>query len=320
MSQPVDRYRGDPHGDRYRGDQYGDPHGDPHGDQYGGPHGDQYGGDGWQGYRRQEPRRADQHGEPWGYGTRLDRAAPAEPAGRLPEPAVQHRRRAWRPGLALTIAGLAVLVLSSTVLPWVRLDAAGQAAAETVALPQAWRVATEHQAFGFGGWYVVLLSYPLAALGVLLALASVLESAALKVIWAGLGVLGLGALVLRYGLGPLTGVAGTPDTPDTPGTTSATGTPGTIGEYLTTQQAIAAGAALAALVVVVFAVRTAVSTFRRLAGLILLVTAGLHGAAVFDLGTAPGAGQLGVGAYAPALGYLLTALAAFIGPRRLPIG
>jgi hypothetical protein len=58
--------------------------------------------------------------------------------------------------------------------------------------------------------------------------------------------------------------------------------------------------------------------FRRMAGLILLGLAGLHVWAVVDLVKGSSAAELGVGAYGPAVGYVLAAVAAFLGPRRLP--
>lgn len=67
---------------------------------------------------------------------------------------------------------------------------------------------------------------------------------------------------------------------------------------------------------VIFVLKMAVTTFRRVAGLILLSIGGVHVAAVSDLG-ASGLDQLSIGAIGPALGYLLTAVAAFVGPHRL---
>lgn len=201
-------------------------------------------------------------------------------------------------GLLLTLLGLVVQVLSLTVLPLARLGGAGAGAAS---MPEVWQAATDQGTHGFGGWYLVLFSYPLAALGILLALASVLESVALKVIWAGLAIVGLGVLVLRYGFGPFAELAGSDAD----------------GLHFTTQEITIATVAAAALVVVIFLMRTAVATFRRVAGLILLAIAGVHIAAVSDLSDTTPAEHLSFGAYGPALGYLLTAAAAFIGPRRL---
>ena len=198
----------------------------------------------------------------------------------------------------LTLLGLVVQVLSLTVLPWARFDGNGPASA---AMPTVWRLAAEHGTHGFGGWYVLLFSYPLAVLGILLALASVLESAALKMIWGGLALVGLGVLVLRYGFGPFAELALTD----------------TGGLHFSTQEITTATIAVAVLVMVIFVLRTAVSTFHRLAGLILLGLAGVHVAAVVDLVSGPVAEQPSIGAYGPAVGYLLTAIAAFTGPRRL---
>jgi hypothetical protein len=202
-------------------------------------------------------------------------------------------------GLVLTLLGLVVLVLSLTVLPWAWLDGGKTS---PVAMPEIWQLVIEHGAHGFGGWYVVLFNYPLAVLGILLALASVLESVALKVIWGGLAIIGLGALVLRYGLGPFTELV-----------TTDTG-----GQSFTTQEITTATIALAALIAVIFMLRMAVSTFRRIAGLILLGVTGVHVAAVWDLVRESGAEQLSVGAYGSAIGYVLIAVAAFAGPRRIP--
>ncbi len=197
----------------------------------------------------------------------------------------------------LTLLALVVQVLSLTVLPVAQLGGPDAVAAS---VPEFWRAATDAGTQGFGGWYVVIFSYPLAALGILLALVSVLESVALKIVWGGLVVVGLGALVLKYGLGPFAELAGSDG-----------------GLSYSTQEITIATIAVGALVVVIFLLRTAMSTFRRVAGVILLGLAGVHVAAVSDLVGASPAEQLSVGAYGPALGYVLTAVAAFIGPRRL---
>ncbi|HET9140095.1 hypothetical protein [Actinophytocola sp.] len=200
-------------------------------------------------------------------------------------------------GLLLTGLGLAIQILCLTVLPWVRVDAAQGA---SLSLPELFDLATEVGAHGFGAWYVVLAGYPLAVLSILLALASVLNSVALKMIWGGLTVAGLGFLVLRYGFGPFAELA----TGDGPLDFSR-------------QEITTAAIAAAALVVVIFALKMAVSMFRRVAGLILLGFAAIHVAAVADLATDSTA-ELGIGAYGPAVGYVLVAIAAFVGPRRLP--
>jgi len=227
------------------------------------------------------------------------------PLAAPPAPAVRTRRQLPGLGLVLTMLGLVVQALSLTVLPWALLDGGSAnpaSPADPVAMPQIWQLVTEHGIHGFGGWYVVLFNYPLAVLGILLALASVLESVAIKVIWGGLAIIGLAILVLRYGLGPFTGLANA----------------GTGGLSFTTQEITTATVALAALVAVIFMLRMAVSTFRRIAGLILLGVTGVHIAAVWDLINGSGIGQLGVGAYGSAIGYALIAVAAFAGPRRLP--
>lgn len=216
-----------------------------------------------------------------------------------PAPPAVRRRHLPGLGLVLTLLGFVVQVLCLTVLPWARL---GGDTADPAAMPEIWQLVTEQGTHGFGGWYVVLFNYPLAALGILLTLASVLESVAIKIIWGGLAIIGLGILVLRYGLGPFTGLADA----------------GTGGRSFTTQEITTATIALGALVAVIFMLRMAVSTFRRIAGLILLGVTGVHIAAVWDLVNDSGSGQLSVGAYGSAIGYALIAVAALIGPRRLP--
>jgi hypothetical protein len=224
------------------------------------------------------------------------RYAPMVLQGPPVAPAVRSRRLPGL-GLVLILLGLIVMVLSLTVLPWAWLDGSE---AGPVAMPEIWQLVTEYGTHGFGGWYVTLFSYPLAVLGVLLALASVLESVALKVIWGGLAIIGLGILVLRYGFGPFAELA----TADT-------------GLNFTTQEITTATIATAALVAVIFMLRMAVSTFRRIAGLILLGVTGVHAAAVWDLVNESGAEQLSAGAYGSTIGYALIAVAAFTGPRRL---
>ena len=271
MSQPVDPYRGDP----------GHPHqpygGQPQGGQ---PHGRQgYGG---------QP-----------YATPAVQPPQARPAAPRPAPSNRRPRRVPGLGLVLALLGLVVQVLSLTVLPWVRFGAAEPGATD---MPKVWQLAAEYGTHGFGGWYVVLFSYPLAALGIVLALASVLESVALKMIWGGLTLIGLGILVVRYGFGPFADLAGTDGD----------------GLNFTTVEIVIATVAVVALVAVIFMLRTAVSMFRRVAGLVLLGIGGVHVAAIMDLVKDSGVDQLSIGAYGPAAGYLLTAIAAFTGPRRLP--
>jgi len=298
MSQPVDPnrgYPGRPQQQPYGGQPYqGDPYGQqPYGgqQQYGGqPYGgqQQYGAQPYRDPRYDaQPPGQQQYGGQRSYAPPTRRAPMERPARGLRLP-----RRIPGLGLLLTVLGLVVQVLSFTVLPWVRFGAADSG---SVAIPRIWQLAAENGTHGFGGWYVVLFSYPLAVLGIVLALASVLESVASKVIWGGLALVGLGVLALKYGFGSLGGG----------------------GLDLSALQIVIAIAAVAGLVVVVFMLRTAVAMFRRVAGLILLGLAGVHVAAITDLVRDSGVEQLSVGAFGPALGYLLTAVAAFAGPRRL---
>ncbi|OLF12985.1 hypothetical protein BLA60_06985 [Actinophytocola xinjiangensis] len=194
-------------------------------------------------------------------------------------------------GLVLTVLGLVVQVLCLLILPWVSASAAG---GEPISLPELWDAVTDAGASGFGGWYVVLFTYPLAALGVLLALVSVLESVAMKFVWAGLAIVGVGYLVLRYGLLEMFGEGGVD---------------------LSRQELTTVVVAVAVLVLVIFMLRTAMVWFRRIAGIVLLVIAGVHIYAVQDF--APESESLSIGAYGPALGYVISGVAAIIGPRRL---
>jgi hypothetical protein len=256
MSQPRDPYRGGPQR----------PYGAPQ------PYGDRQ-----------------QYGAAARYGPPQERYRP-QPPQYPPRPEPERRaRRIPGIGLLLTLLGLVIQVLSLTVLPWL---VGGR---ESVSMPTLWDAATDSGTADFGGLYVALLSYPLAALGVVLALATVLDSVVLKVLWGGLMVVGLGALVLRYGFGPLADS----------------------GLEFTTRDVTVAVVAAAVLVVVIFLLRTAMSMFRRVAALILIVFAGVHVAAVVDLVRGSGA-DLGIGAFGPAVGYVLIAVAAIIGPRRLP--
>jgi len=207
---------------------------------------------------------------------------------RAPEP-VRRPRRIPGVGLILTLVGLVIQVLSLFVLPWV---SAGASAPNLLDLRHASISLGTH---GFGAWYLVLFSYPLAALGIVLALAAVLDSAVLKVIWACLALAGVGVLVLSYGLLPVVQ-----------------------GVHFTTQKITTAVIALAASAVVIFVLKSALSMFRRVAGLILLVLAGVHVAAVIDLVKGSGIENLGIGAYGPAVSYVLIAIAAFTAPRRVP--
>ncbi|WP_139190973.1 hypothetical protein [Actinokineospora iranica] len=213
------------------------------------------------------------------------------------EPVTPQRFPRHVPGLGLVLAtvGSLIQLLSLTVLPW-----AARAASDDVSLPTLWKSLTDGDSQGFGDWYVVLFSYPLIALGVVLAFAAVLESVAMKVVWGGLMLLGLGYLVLRYGLGPLTGLFGSPEPMS-----------------FTTAEIILAAGALIAVVLVALALKLAVSTFRRVAGVILLALSGIHLTAVMDLVDATAFSDLSIGAFTPSVGYLLTGAAALIGPRRL---
>ncbi|GAB3463253.1 hypothetical protein GCM10027436_74040 [Actinophytocola sediminis] len=221
---------------------------------------------------------------------------PQRPAA--PPPSYDDDGRGFRiPGLGLilTLLGLVVQLLSMLVLPWVSASAAG---GESISLPKLWDLVSDLGASGFGGWYVVLFTYPLAALGVLLALVSVLESVAMKFVWAGLAIVGVGYLVLRYGLLELFG--------------------GDAGIDLSRQELTTLVIAVAVLVLVIFMLRTAMVWFRRIAGIVLLVLAGVHVYAVQDFAAESDA--LSLGAYGPALGYVLSGVAALIGPRRLTPG
>jgi hypothetical protein len=190
-------------------------------------------------------------------------------------------------GLLLSLLGLVVQVLCLVVLPWV------SAPGGSAALPEIWDLLKDASAGGFGGSYVLLFSYPLAALGVLLSLVSVLESVVMKVIWAILALIGVAALALRFGWDSISA-----------------------GSFDFSQQEITFGIiALAVLVVVIFMLKMAMSTFRIVGGLVLLVVAGVHVMALRDMSS--NATDLELAAYGPALGYVLAAAAAFIGPRRL---
>ncbi|MGH3433487.1 MAG: hypothetical protein ACRDQB_11700, partial [Thermocrispum sp.] len=230
-------------------------------------------------------------------------AEPREPYSRRPPPAPEPEPagggfRLPGLGLLLTVAGLGVQAVSLFLLPWVTAGNRGQVSLSATEL---WQGTVDLGAQGFGGWYLVLFSYPLAALSVVLALAAVFESAALKVIWAGLTLIGLGYLALRFGLGPVLQKIG-----------------GDAERIEFTRLDITIGViALVALVVVVFLLKTAVSMFRRVAVLILLVLAAVHLYSVVDLAGVSDLRDLSFGAFGPALGYLLCAAAALV-PRRLP--
>jgi hypothetical protein len=196
-------------------------------------------------------------------------------------------------GLILSLLGIAVQLVCMLVLPWVSASAAG---GEELTLPQLWDLATGADPQGFGGWYLIVFSYPLAALGIVLALVSVLESVAGKVIFAGIAILGIGYLVVRYGAGPAAGLFGEE-------------------KGFSRQEMIAVGIGAGALVLVLIMLKAGLAMFRRIAGLVLLGMAGVHVYALQDL-FAGGEG-LTFGAYGPAVGYGLSGIAALIGPRRL---
>lgn len=301
MSQPPhDPYRGDPYpGERYGDDPYGRPSG--HGQ-------DPYGG--WQepGYPPAPPAGDPPHGQygpprsgPRASGAPRPEAAPSRPLAAPPRPDTGGGLglRMPSPGLLLTLIGLAVQLISATLLPIARTSGATSG---SLSLPSLWSDVLDQGARGFGEWYVLVFSYPLFALGALMALAAVLESVAMKVVWGGLTVLALIALVLKYGLGPFTGLFD-----------SATG-----GKEFSPLELVLAGVGLVLLVGMVFVLRMAVSMFRRVAGLILLALSGVHITAVLDLVKTTDLTELSFGAYGPALGYVLIAVGVFVGPRRIP--
>jgi hypothetical protein len=307
MSRP-----GGPYGDeQYPPRRHAQQQGHPQGDHQRGYGGQGYGNQGYggypdrghadQGYR--DPGYADR-GYADGYGGHQPPArhqpAPRGPAAERPAPPPGRDGgggfRLPGLGLLLSLLGLVVQLVSFTVLPWVH----ASASKDSQALPAIWDLAKDFDARGFSGAYVLLFSYPLAVLGILLSLVAVIESVAVKVVWAALTLIGIAVLVLRFGLGPL-------------GETVTTDAP----LDFSRQEITIAIVALAALVVVIFMLKMAMSTFRRLAGLVLLVIAGVHVAAVSDLTDGFGFADLQVGAYGPALGYVLAAAAAFVGPRRL---
>ncbi|WP_018681803.1 hypothetical protein [Actinokineospora enzanensis] len=199
-------------------------------------------------------------------------------------------------GLVLALLGTVVQVLSLTVLPWVAQGG------DPRSLMQLWDALSDGQPRGFADWYLLLFSYPLVILGLLLTFAAVLESVAMKVVWAGLAIIGVGYLLLRYGLAPVTGMFG-------------------VDKHFTTRDVVVALAAVAAAVVVVFVLKSAVTMFRRVAGLVLIGLSVLHVVALSDLvGGFSSLHDLGIGAFGPVAGYLLTGVAALIGPRRFVPG
>jgi hypothetical protein len=200
-------------------------------------------------------------------------------------------------GLIFGLVGAVVQILCMLVLPWVSASAAGGQSPLKL-----WDfVSHASGAQGFGGWYVVLFSYPLAALGIVLALVSALEWVAGKVLFAALAILGIGYLLVRYGVGPAAGLFGESG-----------------GFHFSRQEISTIGIAVAALVIVIFMLRTGLAMFRRIGGVILLIVAGVHIYAVRDL--FDGAQGVSIGAYGPALGFALSGIAALIGPRRFSPG
>jgi hypothetical protein len=197
-------------------------------------------------------------------------------------------------GLVLSVLGLVVQVVSLFLLPWLT----GSAAGGSMSLPDIWDFAREFGAEGFSGNYLFLFSYPLAAVGFLLSLVAVLESVAMKVVWALLTLIGLGVLVLRFGLWPAAEVLITDEPLN-----------------LSRKEITLTIVALVALVAVIFMLKTAMSMFRRIAGLVLLVLAGVHVWALNDFTS--DLSDLSIGAWGPAAGYVLAAAAAFVGPRKL---
>jgi hypothetical protein len=278
--QPTRQYQQPP---QYGEPQYGDRHQDPYGQN---PYGQDYGQNHGQNYR-----------DPYGQHPPEQQQYRPSPQEMYPDEAGGFRFRLPGFGLLLSLVGIAVQLLCMLVLPWVSGAAAG---GKSLSLPQLWDIATEANAQGFGGWYLVLFSYPLAALGIVLALVSVIESVAGKALFAGLAILGIGYLLVRYGVGPAAGLFG-----EEKGGFSR-------------QELTTIGIAVGALVVVLFMLKTGLAMFRRIAGLILLVFAGVHLYAVQDL--FEGGEGLSIGAYGPALGYALSGVAALIGPRRLTPG
>jgi hypothetical protein len=255
------------------------------------------------GYQQGSPQRGypDQgYGADQGYGYgqqqayRPQHSAPERPRP-TPEPEYQGGGLKL-PGLGLlfSLLGLIVQIASLFFLPWIT------AGGSSEALPAIWDAVRDIGTGGFTGAYVLLFSYPLAVLGILLSLVAVLQSVAMKVIWAILTIIGLGILVLRYGLGPF-GEMVSSDKP----------------LEFSSKEITLAIIALAALALVIFMLKMAMSTFRIVGGLILLACAGVHVATLNDMTGGNGFDGLGIGAYGPAAGYVLAALAAFIGPRKI---
>lgn len=289
--QQTRQYRQPP---QYGEPQYGDRHQDPYGN-------DPYGRD----QQARDPYGRDPYGrdsygrDPYRGGEPYPQQEQHRPSARemYPDEGGGFRFRLPGLGLILSIVGIAVQLLCMIVLPWVSASAAG---GKSLSLPQLWDLANAANAQGFGGWYLLVFSYPLAALGIVLALVSVVESVAGKILFVCLAVLGLGWLLVRYGVGPAAGLFG--------------GEKGGFSHQELTTTGIAAGG----IVVVLFMLKTGLAMFRRIAGLVLLVFAGIHLYAVQDL--FPAGADPSLGAYGPALGYALSGVAALVGPRRLTPG
>jgi hypothetical protein len=273
------RYARPDHGQQSYGDQqYGDQ---PYGQQ---PYGQQ------QGYPQQQYQPYEQpYDQP--YEQPYDR--PYSPHDSYPDAGRGFRLPGF--GLILSLLGIVVQILCMLVLPWVSASAAG---GQSVTLPELWDLATEANAAGFGGWYLFLFSFPMAALGIVLAILSVVEWVAGKVIFAVLAILGIGWLLLRYGVGPAAGLFGEES-----------------GFDFTRQEISAIGIGVGALALVLIMLKTGLAMFRRIAGVVLLGFAAVHMFALRDM--FGGFEGLDYAAYGPALGYALSGIAALIGPRRL---
>lgn len=276
--------------DQGYGPGYGQGAGPDHGPGYAPDYGANRGAN--RGYDR-GPDQGYDRGPDAGYGQRQDAyQAPERPRPSAPPEQEYDGGGGFRlPGLGLILTLLAIVVqaLSLSVLPWVTVGG------DSEALPSIWKLAKDVSAGGFSGAYVLMFSYPLAVLGILLSLVAVLQSVVTKVIWAVLALIGVGALALKFGWHSISG-----------------------GGFEFSRQEITFGIiALSVLVVVIFMLRMAMSTFRIVGGLLLLVIAGVHVAALNDMTGGAGFSIYGIGAYGPAVGYVLSAAAAFIGPRRL---
>lgn len=103
--------------------------------------------------------------------------------------------------------------------------------------------------------------------------------------------------MLRFGLDPFTGLFG-------------------VEGKVTIGQLVIAAVVLVLAVSVAFALKTAISMCRRVAGIILLALCSVHVSAVLDLAHGVDLSDLSSGAFGPTLGYLLIGVAARVGPRR----